>query len=83
MQLYYFKFFRGDYSYSFQASSELTNVTVTVSLVSSRTRLQEIIPQGFPQELLQSQLHDLMGFDFDSIFPAGPGPGLQIPETRL
>ena len=34
----------GDYSYSFQGSSGLISITVTVSLLSSRTQLQERIP---------------------------------------
>ena len=39
----------GDYSYSFQGSSELISITVTVSLFSCRMELQEIIPlKKFP-----------------------------------
>ena len=60
----FFSNYLGDYSYSFQGSFELTRITVTVSLFSSRMQLQEIIPlRDFP-EFLQLQLHDLMVFEF-------------------
>ena len=38
-----FSNYLGDYSYSFQGSSELISITVTVSLFSCRMELQEII----------------------------------------
>ena len=40
----------GDYSYSFQGSSELISIAVTVSLFSMRMQLQEIIPLWNSQE---------------------------------
>ena len=44
-----FSNYLGDYSYSFQGSSELISITVTVSLFSSRKELQEIVPFGNSQ----------------------------------
>ena len=40
----------GDYSYSFQGSSELFSITVTVSLFFLQMQLQEIIPLRYSQE---------------------------------
>ena len=47
-----FSNYLGDYSYSFQGSSELISITVTVSLFSCRMELQDIIPFGNSQAFL-------------------------------
>ena len=49
----------GDYSYRFQGLSELSSITVTVSLFSSSMQLQEEFPLGILKNFLQFQLHDL------------------------
>ena len=58
----YFQTILGDCSYSFQGSSKLIRITITVSFFSRRKQLQERIPNRNWQEFLQIQLHDLMVF---------------------
>ena len=53
-----FSNYLGDYS--FQRSSEIICITVTVSLFYIRMQLQEVIPQGVLKNVLQLQLHDLV-----------------------
>ena len=60
-----FSKYLGDYSYSFQGSSELISITVKVSLFF----LQNVVtgknsPQAFSRMFLQLQLHDLIVFEF-------------------
>ena len=61
-----FSNYLGYYSYSFQGSSELISITVTVSLffLAERSYRKEF-PQGTLKKLLQLQLHDLMVFELD------------------
>ena len=51
-----------DCSYSFQGSSELNSITVSVSLFSSKTQLREIIPLRSSQEFSASTVTWFNGF---------------------
>ena len=58
-----FSNYLGDYSYSFQGSSELISITVTVSLFFFQIGVTGIISLRNSQEFRQLQLHDLMVFE--------------------
>ena len=61
-----FSNYLGDYSYSFQGSSELITITVTVSLfLLAEWSYRKQFPSGIPKNFRQLQLHDLMVFELE------------------
>ena len=63
----------GRYSYSFQGSSEVISIAVTVSFYSSRMHYRKEFPSGILKSFWQSQLHDLMVFDLKITLPQKGG----------